>query len=502
MSETAAPAPPALPRTASWEATLRRLLILTALYAGAAAVLARPVADPDLWWHLRTGQWIVDHGRVPTTDPFSTYGAGRPWVAYSWLFELLAYGLFQALGLTGIFLLRAAGGLAALAAVHRLVSRREPRFVVAGALTALAIVAQWAVLSERPWLFSILFSALTLNAVLGLRDGTAGRFVWLLPVLYAVWANVHIQFIYGLAFLGLGCAAPVLDRLLGRPTSGVHADTAGTRPWRRLVLLTAACALATLLNPYGPRLYGVVWEYASQRAAYDIMAELQSLEFRGVTAWVALALFGLAAFSLGRRARPSSFDVLLLAGTAFAGFHTRRDVWFLALGAVAVMVTRRRGEPAPADRFVMPRWGLPAVAAGVLLVLFAVSFSRHLSEAGHREAVARTFPEAAVAYLKRHPQPGPLFNNMNWGGYLIWALPELPVSIDGRTNLHGDDRLRRHVRTVFGPHPLEDRELAEAQVVLIGADTPLPDLLTASGRFEVVYRDNLAVVLVARPAQP
>src|SRR4029453_12652486 len=61
-----------------------------------------PFVDPDIWWHFRTGQWIFSHGEVPITDPFSGYGMGKPWVAYSWLFDILVYALFTKLGLMGI----------------------------------------------------------------------------------------------------------------------------------------------------------------------------------------------------------------------------------------------------------------------------------------------------------------------------------------------------------------------------------------------------------------
>jgi hypothetical protein len=459
-----------------------------------------PVTDADIWWHLRTGQWVVENGTVPTTDPFSAYGHDKPWVAYSWLFEVFAYALYRAAGFGGVLALRVVAALAALAAVHRLVARREPRFVVATALTAVAFVALWPLMTERPWLFTILFSAVTLGAALALRDGTATRAVWLLPVAYAVWANLHIQFVYGLAFLGLACVAPLLDRLLRRPTSGTNADTAGTPAWRRLVLLSATCGLATLLNPYGARVYAVVWEYASQPAAYRIITELQSLDFRDLYAWPVLGLFALAAFALGRRPGLSSFDVLLLAGTAYASFHTRRDLWFVVLAALAVLTTGPRPSADAAGRFAPPRWGLPFVAAGVLLVLLLVGAQRRLTEERHREAIAAKLPAEAVAYLKANPHPGPLYNHMDWGGYLIWALPKLPVNIDGRTNLHGDERLKRHYKTMLGIQPLEDDDLKAARLVIVRTEGPLPDLLTASGRFAVIYRDDLATVLAARPS--
>ncbi len=272
-----------------------------ALYAIAGIVQLKPVTDNDIWWHLRTGEWVVKHGGVPATDEFSRYGHGHPWVAYSWLFEVLVYGMYTALGLTGLLLLRLGIVAVVLVALHRFVLVREPRFVRATLLTGLAFFALVPLLNERPWLFTILFTAVTLAAVLRLREGTATWTVWLLPLAFVLWANLHIQFVYGLAILGLACLAPLGDRWLGRPVSGREADTAGTRAWRHLVGLSAACAVATLVNPYGPRLYVVIFEYATQTVPFGVVHELMSPPFRLPFEWVFLGLAGAGAIALGRR---------------------------------------------------------------------------------------------------------------------------------------------------------------------------------------------------------
>ena len=155
------------------EDRIRRMLILIALYAIPAVVVMRPVNDNDVWMNLRAGQWIVAHGTVPVTDPFSSTGQGRPWVAYSWLFEVLILGLYERLGLAGIVLYRVVLSFAILTSLHRLVARREPRFVVATGLVGLAFFALVPLLNERTWLFTLLFSTLTLDAILDLARARA-----------------------------------------------------------------------------------------------------------------------------------------------------------------------------------------------------------------------------------------------------------------------------------------------------------------------------------------
>src|SRR5262245_34501411 len=108
--------------------TVPRLAIIAALYTIIAAIAIGPVIDPDIWWHLSACQWITAHGTVPTTDPFSVYGMDKPWIAYSWLFEVLVYFLYSRFGLSGILFYRIVLTLGVTAAFHLLIAKREPRF--------------------------------------------------------------------------------------------------------------------------------------------------------------------------------------------------------------------------------------------------------------------------------------------------------------------------------------------------------------------------------------
>jgi hypothetical protein len=483
--------------------TARRLIILIALYTIPAIVVIRPVQDPDIWWHLRTGQWVVEHGDVPVTDPFSSFGQTQLWIAYSWLFEVMAYGLYRGMGLPGIVLLRVALVFAVAVAIHRFVIKREPRFIVATGLVGLALLPITYLMSERPWLFTVLFFTLTLDAVLDLRAGRSRRAIWLLPLCYALWANLHIQFIHGLFVLALACVAPLIDRVLGRCETGEHADRAGSRAWWQLVALTAACFLATLCNPYHLRLYGVVVDYAAQTGAYDLVEEHLAMDFRSVWNWAQLALALGAAFALGRRRYISSFEGLLLIAAAYFAFHSRRDLWFMVLTSLAIMTSGERSGTFLADRFPLTPRRVITLCVGVVLVLAVIGWQQDLSFSGLNRAVEEKFPVGAAAFVAKHGYPGPLYNPFDWGGYLIWRLPELPVAMDGRTNLHGVEWIVRSYRTWAGEPGWEtDPELTVARVVIGRSSSPLVHLLRNDPRFQLVYDNELAVVLVARdPAE-
>ena len=476
------------------------LILWFAVYSYPAVVVIRTTLDPDIWWHLRVGQWIATHGSVPSTDPFSSFGQGKSWVAYSWLFELLIHALYRGLGLAGIVLYRVAMVFAALVSIHRLVAKREFGLYTSAGLVGLAFLSLTEVMTERPWLVTILFCTLTLDLILDLRAGRNRRDLWLWPALFAVWANIHIQFIYGLLLLALACAAPLADRLPWFTEGSGSAASAGSREWRRLVALTMACLLATLLNPYHFHVYGVVIDYASSAGLNDLINEFKGPSFRAPGDWSLLVLALLASFSLGRRRHVSSFEVGLLIASAYLSFRSRRDVWVMVISALAILTS-----DACKQSFLLPAWSsltrlrFLGLASCIVVLVAALGWECNVTNTCLEQSELFDYPAGAVAFVERQGYSGPLYNHFNWGGYLIWRLPRLPVSVDGRTNLHGEKRVIDGFNTWLGqPGWDTDPELTAARVVIGQAEKPLMSLLRRDPRFELVYEDPRALVFISR----
>jgi hypothetical protein len=470
------------------------LVVWFAIFSIPASLLGQPLTEYDTGWHIRTGQWIAEHRQVPTRDPFSTLGPDNVWIAYSWLYGLGLHWLVDALGLLGILWYRTLMGIAVTAALFRLVGRREPRLALQAAITVAGSVAMVPLLvSERPGLFSILFSIWTLEAILSLREGRAGWRPWLLPLVYALWANLHIQFVHGLLLLALAWVAAAIDKW-SQPTASPG--------WGKLTLLGILCGLATLANPYHLHLVEVVLTYAQQKETYELFAELQSPEFRQPADWVMLSLVCAAAFTLGRGGKLDPFNVLLLAACAYFAFHARHDVWLVVLASCVVLAGPSREA---AQREGVPRHEFPAALrlpalVGVLGLVLTCQYSwQRVSRERLEAELARAFPVAAAGFLEKTNPPGPIYNPIDWGGFLIWRLPGYQVGIDGRAQLHGGPRIKRFMDTWKGlPGWSSDPELEKAGIVLLQRTAPLASLLRMDRRFTVVYEDDLAVIFVAR----
>ncbi len=479
---------------ANSEKILRRLIIVALLYCIPVSQAMVPVIDPDIWWHLRTGEWIFSHGQVPLTDPFSAYGSGKPWVAYSWLFEILVYVLFTKLGLMGILVFTVSMSVLIALVLHRALRKAGLPFTAEIFFVAIALGAMSSLLSPRPWLFSILFFIVELLILFHVKRTDKIASLLALPPLFVLWANLHIQFIYGLAVLGLFLVEAFLLHL---PSLSLSPRVHPTVSPGRVVILLLTCLAATLITPYNIRLYAPIMEYIGQTGAFQIVMELLPLSFRSFTDWLVLGLTIVAAFVLGWQRAWLPFPTLLLLMGISLAFRARRDVWVLVLGALFIIGEFGkfvRSEP----HFGFTKLRLICVILALTVAMYLIGLHRHISEQRLKRGVERLYPVAAVKFINEKNYSGPLYNHFNWGGYLIWALPGLHVSMDGRTNLHGDQRIERSVNTWSGLRGWEsDPELMKARLVIGGVNHALTNLMRTDSRFRLVYEDAIAVVFVA-----
>lgn len=474
-------------------------LVLAALFAAPALTClhAMGVADPDIWWHMSTAQWILSHHAIPHTDAFTNFGYGKPWQAYSWLFELIVFKSYQWLGLSGILAYTVAMVLAITAALYRLIRRLQPDFTVGVMLTVIASLSLMRLFTPRPWLFTIFFFTLQLDILMNARrTGKLRELLWL-PAIYAVWANVHIQFVEGLLALFLAFAEAILSRWWASARSRLNPA--------RLGGIVAACVLATLLNPYGWHIYQIAFGLASQSGAQSLINELHALEFRQLSDYCMLFLALAAACALASPAprkdrewrRPYPLlEVALLVLAAILSFRSARDIWVMVISASAILAQGMSGNEK--DRQPLPVFSAAITAAATALILFGGIRVMRVNNAALSARVAEHMPARAAEVIREKNFQGPLYNTFDWGGYLFWDL-HMPVSIDGRAAFNGDKRLMRSFATWNGlPDWASDPDLRSAGLVIGPVSEPLTQLLRTDPRFQLAYEDKSAAVFIAR----
>src|ERR1017187_3433469 len=465
-------------------------MVLVVLFAAPAlmCVHAAVASDLDIWWHLRTGEWILQHHALPRVDSFSGPLAGKPWAAYSWLFELLSIQLFQRFGLVGIVGYSAGMVLAITVALQHLIKRLQPDFSVVALLTFATCFSLEHLFKPRPWAFTVLFFVLEIDILMHARKtGRTRELAWL-PVIFALWSNLHIQFIDGLVVLGIALAEAVLVRW------NIGVRTRLRAPW----LLAAAFAgsvIGTMANPSGWHIYRVAYDLAAQAGVMDKISELQAMRFRDLSDFclLFLALASPAALAWSRRFR--LFETGLLDFASVVSFRSLRDVWVMATVSAAILASTIVGREKAAVR--LPRFATALAVLGVALAVLAGFRMMHVNNAQLQAQVASSLPVRAVEVIRAKGYAGPLYNDFNWGGYLIWSL-RMPVSIDGRAAFYGDKSIDRSVATWNAePDWAADPALQSAGLVVGPAQSPLTQLLRVAPGFTLVFEDKVAAVFVA-----
>jgi hypothetical protein len=458
----------------------------------------------DLWWHLKTGEWIWQQHRIPYADPFSHTAGDQPWISHEWLFGLLSYLAYAAGGITGLV----SGKAVLIAALFVLVALAARTRGASPGMTFLVLAVGYAIsrfrFTERPELFSASFAASFI-----LAHEISRRSGWLLMALPAVqllWVNIH----GGTALLGWALAGTILlDRAWELHREGVSGNKILSHPGLRPHLISFAGVLAlSFANPHGAKalFYGLLrTESPLDNKEFQSLAEIAR---SGVDLSVVLFVLFAALLIAFAFTRPQTFKlyewvlfpVLLLLTVVF--FRFRPLFVFLLAPSLAFQASR-------AQWLARWRWWIPALA-GVLLLARVTVLERDAYFYRFGADVHRgVFPVEATNFVKQAGLSGRMFNTYGIGGYLIWGLwPEWKVFIDGREDVYLRAGVLEDYLTGFA-----DRQRWQALVTKYGIDFALvryPESAAPTldrsletvaferGSWALVYFDDVVAIYVRR----
>jgi hypothetical protein len=467
-------------------------VFLAVLFLGLFAMAARNVTDPDVWWHLKTGQFIAEHKAVPHTDPFSYTRAGEPWVAHEWLSELLLYQLHRTTGWSGLIALFAA---IVSATFFLLYLRCGPAPYVAGVATLAGAWATAPLWGVRPQMVSLLLTCVWL-LILERSERNPRLLWWTLP-LTLLWVNLHAGFALGFALSFLFLAGEWIERVLGRSAQA-------RKHLRSSALVLLLDLLIVPLNPNGLRMFSYPLETLRSAAMQNYIAEWASPNFHRPEYWPFLLLVLATLAALGRSRLPvRPRELLLLLVSLYAALCSIRLIPLFVLIAVPLLSMRLGHWPRSNSQSPRRPIAVRTLLNGVIVLAMAVFAAVHLFQVIERQPQAEMqhFPVRAVAFLQTHSPSGRIFNHYDWGGYLIWKLyPSTPVFIDGRADLYGQHLFDQFADTYqFKDDWQLPLQRWNIDTVLVPPDSPLATGLRNSPAWTVAYEDSQALVLTAVP---
>jgi hypothetical protein len=442
----------------------------------------RLLQDSDTYWHIRIGQWIIDHAAMPYSDNYSFTRAGSPWMSNAWLSQVLYATAYSHAGWAGPVALTALAVAAALVIFLNLIeSCFEPVHRVALAL--LAFVVSSPHLLARPHVLALPVMVAWAGGLIRAVDERSPPPWFLLPLM-VVWANLHGGFVLGLALI-----APIALEALWQ-SDGREERIAVAKQWS---LFGIAALLASCCTPYLHNTLVAAANILSLGPVLSLVSEWRPADFSSLGTFE-LALLGLIGLALHRGVVLSLPRIaLLLLLTHMALSHVRCVEMFAFLVPLAI-ARPLRDRAAPAIRAIDPTasWLVSLPAA---LAVIGGSVALSLAYAAHHDyAFVRTqAPAAALEALRQH-QARRIFNDYQFGGFLI--ANDVPTFIDSRAELYGQQFMMQYLRAAEGRSRDEVAALLdEFQVdgTLLTPDQPAAQLLDRMPGWTRLYADDVSI---------
>lgn len=458
------------------------------------------LADGDIGWHIRTGDYILQQHSVPQADLFSFSKPNAPWFAWEWLADVIFAGLHSLAGLKGVVLVTAAVIVLWIALLLRQALWHGANVWAAAAIALVGTGAGSIHFLARPHVFSLVFTSLTVWLIDRDRKHR-DAWTWLLVPLAVLWVNLHGGFVLQIGLLGLTAVGAAMEA------------RAGLCPWShvsRFGLLTGVCGAVTLINPYGIHLHGHIVDYLRSDWIRSVVQEFQAPDFRSENQF--------------------QFELLLIAGLISVGFLISRRrfvhaLWIVVFAHLSLIAARNIpiyvAVCAPLlAQVATDRWQFLAERArrgssirilyemGVELVpmfrrnslaCFAVVLVAVLW--GNWIQWPTDFPQSRfpVKLIQRHKAEiacARVLTVDQWADYLIYRFyPDQKVLIDGRSDFYGPELGTDYLHVMRADYKwISTVQRYGIDTILIPVDWPVVTLLKADPSWRVVADDGSAIL--------
>lgn len=473
--------------------------------------------DPDLGWHLRSGQYLWENKAFAEGDPFSYTFSEYPWIAHEWVTDLMLYGL-NSLGatagpvaMTAVFALFAT--LAFYLAGKSFPARKEYQLIA----SLLALLVSITIIGTRPQVISMLGLGLLFFILYRFRSNQRSKLIYFTPLLLLAWVNLHGGFSFGLFVLALFFAVELLRVAIKKTIERikkkeVHFRILSKVSFIKLAIIGVVSGLATLVNPYGIRIYHEIY--------YTLINTTGAAEIRhnigewtpvhlshdmGRQLFIYLILFAiLLLFSLKK------IDITHLVITIvflFIGMSSWRHMPLLMLAitpfwvAIAQTLTGHTLAKIIRKKYII----IIFVIALVIICRQQVTALMELGIDPAKAAEKGRYPYDVIQYLKANPLKGEMYNEYNHGGYLVWNYPEKKVFIDGRMaiweldgkNVYNDWQTIGECEEGY----LELLDQYNVDWIMVRWQLKLANTMSRNDDWEEIYRDEIVSIIIRKGSQ-
>ena len=458
--------------------------------------------DADTGYHIRTGEYIIRNLTVPQYDIFSNIEPPLPWVAHEWLSEVFMALVHRFSGLTGVVVFFSFW----IGAVYFFLFKftRSLRFdlLLSIAIVILAVASSQLHWLARPHIFSLLFTVVCYGLLNNYQYQDKDR-LYLLPFLMLLWVNLHGGFVIGFALLGIYWIGNLGSFLLGEES---RRNVSGEK-CKKLAVITVVSLLFALVNPRGAAIFLFPFRAVSNRFLMDSIIEFSSPNFHEPLPYKYLLLLMLGVLGVSRKRLDLIELILVLLFTSMSLYATRNIPLFAIIvtpivlrqlhsmlyssenKVAKILQTRSNNLESAEVRTKGYLWPIGAVA--VVCVLAATGKVAFRFDPEKK-------PVAAVEFLKREKLSGRMFNDDEFGDYLIYAAwPEYKVAFDGRSDMYAEAWLKQYMAILkLQPDWEKIIEKNKYAWIFCGAETPQSMVLMDNKNWRLVYSDRVGDIFV------
>jgi hypothetical protein len=460
------------------------------------------LADADTGYHIRAGEYILDTFSVPKSDIFSHLSPPIPWTAHEWLSEAVMAIVHRLSGLTGVVLFFSFFIALTYSLLFRAVRAQGGNLIVALVLVLLAVTSSQMHWLARPHVFSLLITLVWCH-VLNIYQYRDRNCLYLLPPLMLLWVNLHGGFVMGFVLLGVYLAANLAWAV---SLEGGERKMASKKAGY-LALTALAAVLASLVNPYGHHILLFPLKLTSNKFLMDHVHEFLSPNFHEPLPFKYLLLAAIALLALSRKGL-DLIEFILVMMLTYMSLYSVRYVLLFALiltpvlaGHAEALLGRYPGRLAGfLDRRGQGLGAVDASARGYVWPAAAVLSVTVFAATG---AIGYNFdseikPVKAVEFMEREGLRGSMFNNDEFGDYIIYAAwPRYRVFFDGRSDMYGVDRLKEYIKVTEIGRGWEDvLKKYSMNWVIYNSDSVLSRHLQTRSDWRLIYSDKLASIFV------
>jgi hypothetical protein len=478
------------------------------------------LGDGDTGWHIRTGDWMLQNGRIPVADFFSFSKPGGEWFAWEWLWDGAFSWLQKTGGMAAVLLVSVLVICFSSALVYGITKHKSRNSVVSLAFSLIAMCAASFHWLARPHLFTFLFTAVF---YLFLDTGAARtrRMMIALPLLMVLWTNIHGGFIAGLLIIGAYSGGEFLRFLCTTGGAKLASRT-------HAILYTQVfglCLAATFINPYFYKLHQHIIAYLADGYQMKHIGEFQSISFHHPLApyFEVLLVAGLAA-AFWYVSRLDFTPALLIFGWAHLSLVSGRNIPLFAIlvsPLIAFAVTSwvselRNSEVDWLRRFAMTLNGffsevnvmegiprLHLVSGAAVWLAGSLLYAPLPSPKFRAEYDAAAFPVRAVDELQKRNLTSRVFSSDDWSGYIIYRLyPRVRVFLDGRSDYYGP-QLGEEFADIMSGKPGWEAHLDKygVETLLLPTTSSLTIAAKGSSHWHPIYDDGLAIIFRPRSGE-